>query len=309
MPLHPQIAAALQASAHLRWSPELPLEQARQQFRQRTALAPPPSEPLAAVQDLALAEHGQRLAARLYRPQGTGMFPLLVFFHGGGFVLGDLDTHDGLCRRLCARTPALVLAVDYRRAPEHPFPAAVEDAWRAVRWAHREAERLGADPARLAVVGDSSGGTLAAATALRCRDQNGPSLAAQALFYPALDHYTASTPSQLEMAEGYGLSLASLRWYWDQYLPEPRARLDPYAVPARAASLARLPPTLIVTAEYDVLRDEAERYAARAAAAGVAVAARRYADMNHGFLGLAGWLAEADRAIDESCAWLARRRS
>jgi acetyl esterase len=307
MPLHPKIEAILKATAHLPRPSSLPVEVARRGFRERTALLPPAREALDGVENLRLQVAGEKysVGARLFRPLAAGPLPLVLYFHGGGFVLGDLDTHDGICRRLCARSGCGILSVDYRLAPEHPFPAAVEDCWLAVRWVAAQAHELGFDGVRLGLAGDSAGGTLAAATALRCRDQGGPTVCALALIYPTLEHYSANMPSYAEMASGYGLTRESMTWYWDNYLPEPQQRFDPYAVPMRAASQAGLPPTLVVTAEYDVLRDEGERYAALLVAAGVESRASRYAGMNHGFAGLAGWIEDADRALDEASRWLA----
>lgn len=304
MPLHPQIAAILKATAHLPRPPHVALAAARKGFRERIALLPPAPDALGDVRDVVIGVNG-RIPARSYRPVGEAVGPLIVFFHGGGFVLGGLDTHDGLCRRLCARARSPVLAVAYRLAPEHPYPAPADDCWEAVRWAEQYRGELGARGLDFAIVGDSAGGTLAAATALRCRDEHGPSIRAQALLYPALGHYSTATASYSEMAEGFGLTRESMIWYWDQYL-QGQPIGDPQAVPLNATDLTGLPRTLVITAEYDVLRDEGEQFATRLAAAGVEARASRYAGMNHGFAGLAGIVADADRAIAEVCAWLTR---
>lgn len=304
MPLHPTVASILRATAHLPKPPQLPLAEARAGFRQRTALLPRPEVQLARVEDIELMGMQPALPARLYVPVGTIPAPLLVFFHGGGFVLGDLDTHDGLCRRLCAASACVVLSVDYRLAPEHPFPVPADDCWNATRWAAQHAARLGADHTRIVVVGDSAGGTLAASTALRSRDLGGPALRAQVLIYPALAHYTANTDSYTELAEGYGLTRASMVWFWDQYLRTEMHRSQPYAVPAATGNMSGLPPALVITAEYDLLRDEGESYARALSAAGVVSRVVRFDGMNHGFAGLGGIVDAADQAICEVARWL-----
>lgn len=301
MPLHPKIAAILKATAHLPRPPDVPVNQARQNFRERVALLPPATETLDAVEDRLI---DGRLRVRLYRPRADAPLPLLMFFHGGGFVLGDLDTHDGLCRRLSARAGCVVLAVDYRLAPEHPFPAGLDDCWLATCWAAKNAAEFGADAGCIALAGDSAGGTLAAATAIQCRDLGGPALRAQVLLYPALTHYSAAFPSWDELASGFGLTRDSMVWYWDQYLGAPRMPLPAGAVPLQSTKHADLPPTLVITAEFDLLRDEGERYASLLAASGVAACATRYERMNHGFAALSGVVEEADSAIAEACAWL-----
>ena len=303
MTLDPTIAALLKAAAHLPKVSELPVEVARKGFRARLAALPAATDPLAGVENLQLPAPDGRptIPARLYRPTGDGgqSMPLLLYFHGGGFVLGDLDTHDGLCRRLCARSGSEVLAVDYRLAPEHPYPAALEDCRTALLWAQNHAGARG-----LALAGDSAGGTLAAATALSNRDRGKATIRALLLFYPMLDHPGANPPSYTQMAEGYGLTRDSMLYFIAQYLTRPEHLQDGYALPLRATSHAGLPPTLAITAHYDVLRDEAETYARALSAAGVESRLIRYADMNHGFMSLGGLVPVADAAIAAACTWL-----
>ena len=241
------------------------------------------------------------VATRIYDPGGPSPKPAIVFLHGGGWVLGDLDTIDPVCRRLAVGSGCLVVSVDYRLAPEARFPAAVEDGFAATRAVAEEAEALGIDPARIAIGGDSSGGNLAASAALMARDRGGPPLAFQLLLYPALDP-TGASPSYGEFAEGYGLTAVRMRWFWDQYLARPEDARHPYAAPARAEDLSGLPPALILAAECDVLRDEAEAYAARLRDQGVAVELRRSAGLIHGFAHLAGLLDAGGRALDEAAA-------
>jgi acetyl esterase len=246
---------------------------------------------------------------RLYTPHGKGPFPLLVFFHGSGFVLCSLDTHDGMCRNLAAGIGCIVASVDYRLAPEHKFPAGPNDCLAATRWLATHAVELGADPSRIMVAGDSAGGNMAAVTALRLRDEGGPNLCGQMLLYPVTDYHTPGTPSYAENAEGYGLTRSTMEWFWDHYLGDPAEADNPHASPLRATSLARLPPAYVVSAEYDPLRDEAERYGERLRGAGVPVEIVRCAGMNHGFLFWVGIVGGADTAMEAACDWARRRFS
>ncbi|MFJ3901940.1 alpha/beta hydrolase [Streptomyces sp. NPDC090025] len=224
---------------------------------------------------------------------------VIVFAHGGGWVLCDLDTHDRLCRALAARTGATVVSVDYRRAPEHRFPAAEDDVDTVVRWAAAHPGR------RLVLAGDSAGGNLAAACALRARDRGGPALAGQLLVYPVLDHRLAG-PSATAYAEGFFHTTAHTRWYWRQYLGPDG---DPAAAsPALAPDLTALPPTLILLADCDPLRDEGLAYARRLSASGVPAQVQLHTGMFHGFLGGLGLLPEAEHALDGAAAWLNRLR-
>jgi acetyl esterase len=254
------------------------------------------------------AVHDRRLPfgipVRVYTPTARGgpddgaPPPVVVFFHGGGFVVGNLDMQDETCRRLANRVGAVVLNVDYRLAPEHPFPAAHADAYEAVTWAAEHGAELGGDPSRLAVVGMSAGGNLAASVALRARDRNGPPLALQTLIYPVLDSRMA-TPSYAEHADAPVLGAEQMGWYWDQYA-RGADREHPYASPAHAPDLSGLPPAVVVTADHDPLRSEAEEYAARLADAGVPVRTTRYEGQLHSFMRLFGVVSDADRALDET---------
>ncbi|MGW2019344.1 alpha/beta hydrolase [Streptomyces sp. NPDC001927] len=240
-------------------------------------------------------ETANGVRVRLYGPSaGTGA-PVIVFAHGGGWVLCDLDTHDGLCRELASRTGVSVVSVDYRRAPEHRFPAAEDDVHTVVEWA---AERYGGP---LFLAGDSSGGNLAAGAALRARDAGGPPVAGQLLFYPALDHRLDS-PSAEAYAEGFFHTTAHMRWYWEQYVGPAG---DPVAAsPGLAADLTGLPPTLVVLADCDLLRDEGLAYARRLSSAGVQAQVQLHTGVFHGFLGARGVLPEAENALDGAAAWV-----
>ncbi|MEU4272538.1 alpha/beta hydrolase [Streptomyces sp. NPDC026092] len=240
-------------------------------------------------------ETANGVRVRLYGPSADVGAPVIVFAHGGGWVLCDLDTHDGLCRELASRTGASVVSVDYRRAPEHRFPAAEDDVYAVVEWA---AERYGGP---LFLAGDSSGGNLAAGAALRAREAGGPPVAGQLLFYPALDHRLDS-PSAEAYAEGFFHTTAHMRWYWEQYVGPAG---DPVAAsPGLAADLTGLPPTLVVLADCDLLRDEGLAYARRLSSAGVQAQVQLHTGVFHGFLGARGILPEAENALDGAAAWV-----
>lgn len=264
------------------------------------ALPPGIAEPGVTRRDLTLPGPAGTLNARLYRPSATGALPLVVYLHGGGFVSCGLDTHDNVCGRLAARAGALVVSVAYRLAPEHRFPAAHDDAVAAVAALADRAATLGADPARIAVAGDSAGATLAtaAARALRAR-----ALVHQLLIYPVADS-ACDTRSYREHADAPVLGSALMAWFWRQYLARPEDGLDPRASPLRATDLAGVAPATVITAGFDPLRDEGEAYAHTLAAAGVATTLRRWPGQFHGFASLLGTLDAADEALDFAAAQL-----
>ncbi|MEU7854923.1 alpha/beta hydrolase [Nonomuraea sp. NPDC049141] len=241
------------------------------------------------------------LPVRVYWPPTTQeVRPVVVYFHGGGFTLCSLDTHDSICRLICADADVIVVSVDYRLAPEHPYPAAVEDAYAATRWVSEHARELGADPGRLVVAGDSAGGNLATVTCLKAKDEGGPPIALQVLIYPVTDA-AQTAPSYAENADGYFLTTAHMRWYWDCYQPDQVRRAEPYSSPINA-DVSGLPPALVITAEHDPLRDEGEAYAERLRAAGVDTRSVRYDGMFHGFFGLGSLLPAAKEAGATVCA-------
>ncbi|MDI3419083.1 alpha/beta hydrolase [Streptomyces luteolus] len=231
---------------------------------------------------------------RVYDPAAVQDAPVVLFLHGGGFTLCDLDSHDGFCRAMADATGAVVVSVDYRRAPEHPFPAAPEDAYTALLWAAKTYSGR-----RIAVAGDSAGANLATVLTLLARDRGGPEIAFQALYYPMLDP-TRSGASHRENAQGYFLTADHVRWYWRQYLNSEQDAADPYAAPLRRTDLGGLPPAHVVTAGLDPLRDDGEAYAAALTAAGVRVLVRRYEGMFHGFLTMASALPEAAAACESA---------
>ena len=262
-------------------------QQARARIRANSAAAAGPCRPLPAVNDLAIPGPAGTIPARFYEPPGMGIEdrPLIVYFHGGGWTIGDLDTCDSVCRFLTANVPAAVLSIEYRLAPEHPYPAAVEDA-------------LAADPGRIAVAGDSAGGNLAAAVSLLARDQEGPGPAMQALIYPVTDAVGGQQSRDL-FARGFLLTRADMDWFEDHYLPPPIDHSDPRVSVLRADDLSGLPPAYVATAGFDPLRDEGEAYAARMQEAGVQVTARRHPGLIHGFANMTAFSRTAEAAMLE----------
>jgi len=286
VPLDTQIQAMLEEAAALRLPAlqTLTVEEAR--ARELAGIDLTIGEAVARVENRDIPGPSDPIPLRLYWPQGTGPFPLLVYFHGGGFVLGNVDTHDALCRTLTNEARCLTISVDYRLAPEHQFPAAVEDCFAATMWAAAHAAEIGGDSGRIAVGGNSAGGNLAAVVSQRARDQGGPLLVYQWLIYPVLAP-PGTTPSYQENAEGYRLPRELMHWLWNQYLPDRILDRDPQAASLQAADLHHLPPALIVTAGYDPLRDEGELYAQRLRQADVPVRLVCYDSMIHGFFGYA----------------------
>jgi acetyl esterase len=306
MPLDPQVKALLDQMAGLPRLEELSVADARKQVERRIAVNLP-TLPVASVLNRSIPGPGGDLPLRIYTPNGNGPFPLLVFFHGSGFVLCSLDTHDGVCRNLCNAAGCVVVSVDYRLAPEHKFPAGPADCNAATTWAAEHARELNADSGRLGIAGDSAGGNMVAVTALMIRDKGGPALCGQLMIYPVTDYFNSGHPSYTENAEGYGLTAAGMRWFWGHYLNSESETENHFASPLRAKDLRGLPPALIITAEYDVLRDEGERYGARLAEAGVPAKVSRYDGMNHGFFNLYGILDKAREALEETATWLKER--
>jgi acetyl esterase/lipase len=302
-----------EARAYLAWMQSLGLpplaeqgpEEARRQARMRVPLLAGEPEAVDRIEDVSVPGPRGGIGCRLYVPGGGEALPSLLYMHGGGWVVGDLDSHDSVCRALARRAGCIVLAVDYRLAPEHRFPAAAEDAWAALVWLHDNAASIGADPDRLAVGGDSSGGNLAAVIARWSRDRGGPRIAAQVLIYPVID-FDLDSPSYRSMETGYGLTRESMRWYWDQYLSDPSDGASPDASPLRAGNLTGLAPALLITCELDPLASEGSAYAAALSAAGVPVEHIHEGDMIHGYIRMAGVISRARKSWDD-CARFLRR--
>ena len=295
MPLDPQVKGLLDLLTSMGAPPlaEGTPQSGRDGFRTLTVDMRDPAAvvPVAATQDIQVDGAEGPLAARVYRPEvapGTPV-PTVVFFHGGGFVIGDLDTHDNQCRWVCREVGAVVVSVDYRLAPESPFPGPVEDCLAATRWAATHIAELGNDPGRLVVGGDSAGGNLAAVVSQIARDKAGPALAAQLLIYPAVDFVedTQAYPSRVENAEGYFLTASDMLWFGANYAGGTADKTDPRLSPLHG-ELAGLPPAVVVTAEFDPLRDEGEAYADALEKAGVRVLRHRFDGLIHGFFDLPG---------------------
>lgn len=289
-----------------RWRGTLPNQtpdQARRAFRHDTTTVAGRPITVGAVSDVTVDGDGRTIAARHYAPSTSGPRPLLVYYHGGGFVLGDLDSHDNVCRRICRDADMHVLSVDYRLAPEHPFPAAVEDAFVAFRWASANAARLGAMPDRIAVGGDSAGGNLAAVVSQEAIAVGGPKPCLQMLIYPAIDR-TVTRRSLDLFGKGFLISSIDIDWFMLQYTGTTIAQPDPAQNPICATTFTGLAPALIVTAGFDPLRDEGEAYADALRRAGVPVVQRRFDGLVHGFCNMAMVSSACGAAVGEIVAAL-----
>ena len=300
MPLDPQAKAVLDQFASMGGPQlhEMSVAQARELILGMVALAGEP-ESIARIENRTVPGPAGQIPVRIYTPVGTAPFPVLVYFHGGGWVIGNLDTHDGICRSLANRVGCLVVSVDYRLAPEHRFPAAPEDCYAATRWLAEHAGSLGGDKGRIAVGGDSAGGNLAAVVALMARDRGGPKLAFQLLVYPATDT-DFETRSYRENSEGYFLTRADMVWFWNHYAPRDEDRRNPYAAPLRAASLRGLPPALVISAEFDPLCDDGNAYAARLREDGVPVRLSQQDGLIHGFFQMGAVIDRGRASVDEA---------
>ena len=299
VPVDPQVQAVLDRGAAAGAPPlhEQSVEQARQAHTDATPTLVGPAEEVAEVLERSVAGPAGDVPVRVYVPAGAGAPALTVFMHGGGWVLGTLDSYDALCRALANASGTVVVSVGYRLAPEHPFPAAVEDSWAALLWACKHGAELGADVGRVAVAGDSAGGNIAAVLARRARDEGGPPLRFQLLVYPVIDA-AMDTESYEEAAYDYYLEREGMAWFWRHYL----AGADPAsadASPLRASDLRGLPPAHVITAQYDPLRDEGEAYARALAEAGVPTTLRTHEGMTHGFFRWRADIDEAHSAMDE----------
>ena len=261
-------------------------------------------EPVSNVVNRQIPGPAGDIPVRIYSPEGDGPFPVFVFFHGGGYVIGNLDTHDAPCRAIANLTPCVVISVDYRLAPENKFPAAAEDAYAATLWAANNTGEINGDPARIAVGGDSAGGNLAAVVSLMARDKKGPDLRYQILIYPIINLASIDTQSYTEHAEGYLLTREGMIYYRDHYLSQEQDAHNPYASPLLAEDHSGLPPALIIAAEYDVLKDEGEAYIDMLSRAGVPVTYKLYDDMIHAFYNMAGVVDRAKDAFEDIAAGL-----
>jgi acetyl esterase len=304
--LDPQIETLLQKMAQQGAPPvhTLTAVQARESRNPIFIKLGGPPKAVANVKDVNIPGPAGQIPIRIYTPQGSEPFPILVYFHGGGFVICNLDTHDALCRSLANGASCIVVSVDYRLAPEHKFPAAVEDAYAATRWVADNANSISGDATRIAVSGDSAGGNLAAVVSLMAREKGGPSLIYQLLVYPVTDLSSVDTDSYREHGEGYILTKDSMGYYRDHYVGRREELQNAYASPLLAQELKGLPPALVLTAEFDVLTDEAEAYADRLKKAGVPVKYTCYKGMIHAFFSLAAVVDRARDAMNEATAAL-----
>ena len=298
MPLDPQAQALIASLAGTKPVEEMTVQEMRDGMVERARLTGGTPQPVDQVLSSEVPGPAGPIPVRIYVSEGPAPKPGLIYFHGGGWARGNLDTHDILCRALANGGGCVVVSVDYRMAPEHTFPAAIDDSLAATH-----AEQIGIDPTRLAVGGDSAGGNLAAAVALVLRDESGPALVHQLLIYPVTD-YNLDTRSYLDNAEGYNLTREAMRFYWRLYLRTESDADDQRASPLRARHFADLPSAFVITAEYDPLRDEGRAYAERLREAGTPTVHRDYAGMIHGFVTSAGVIDQGKQAIRDASAAL-----
>ncbi len=301
--LHPQVEELLRPMSGGPGPHELPLETARAMLEGLDELGGE-KEPVAAVDDRSIPGPGGSIPIRVYRPSDAPRLPIAVFFHGGGFTMGSLASHDRLCRALANRSGCLVVAVDYRLAPEHRFPAGIEDAYAATAWISRHAGELGGDGSRMAVGGDSGGGTFGAVVCWLARDRGGPALRFQYLINPGGLDFDYSRPSCSENAEGYFLTMDAVRWIEGQYFADPSDKKDPRAQLNLAGDLSALPPAIVLTAECDPVRDQGVEYVRRLREAGVPVRYADYPGMIHGWVNFKGAIEAGREALDELAAAL-----
>jgi len=300
MPLDPTVEVMLQQMADAGGPAltEMSPPDAREMYRTLQAESPKPE--VASVEDRKAGE----IPVRIYKVSDQSNQPVVVFFHGGGWVIGDLETHDSACRQLAIAAECTVIAVDYRLAPEHPFPASIDDCFEATRWVADNASSLGVDANRLTVAGDSAGGNLAACVCLKAKEASGPEIGFQLLIYPVTDA-RMNTDSYEANKDGYMLTKEGMEWFWDLYTGGDHVD-NPHASPMSASDLSGLPAACIITAEYDPLRDEGEAYGAALSAAGVTTNAVRFDGMIHGFFGMTDLLEGSRKAMDLAAAELVR---
>ena len=302
MPLDPQAQDVMDQLAALGLPPNHTVspEEARVNMLSRPRAKGPE---VAKVEDRTVPGSGPDIPVRIYTPAGSGPFPALAWYHGGGWVVGNLETADGTARHLTVETGCVVVSVDYRLAPEAKFPAASNDCYAATKWIAQNASSINVDPSRIAVGGDSAGGNLAAVVSLMAKDRGGPSITFQILVYPVTAR-DFSTGSYRQNADGYLLTLDAMKWYWNHYLSSDADASNPYAAPSVAKDLSGLPPALVITAEFDPLRDEGEIFAQHLQAAGVPTICSRYDGMIHGFFGMPAVIDKGKQAISEAAAAL-----
>jgi acetyl esterase len=304
MPLNPQAKAFLDQAAASGAPPlnAMPVAEARQALN--ALFIPEQKEAIHKVEDRKIpGPGGHHIPLRIYTPDVQGRLPVLVFFHGGGWVLGNIESHDNVCRELANKVGCIVVSVDYRLAPEHKFPNAPEDCYAATKWVALNAASFGGDPARIAVGGDSAGGNLAAAVAQMAADRGAPTFVYQLLIYP-VTNYAFDTPSYRENADGYLLTRDMMQWFWKQYLASDEDGKNAYASPLQAREVRRVAPAFVMTAEFDPLRDEGEAYGARLKKEGVPVEIKRYDGAIHGFFSFGHIMDQGKQAVADAAARL-----
>ncbi|HYL99432.1 MAG TPA: alpha/beta hydrolase [Blastocatellia bacterium] len=301
MPLDPQIKSMVDMVKMMEPLDlgTVPVGQTRAAFKMLASMGGA-GDPMQKTEDLQIPGPGGDIKARVYRPLDAGTLPALVFFHGGGWVIGAIETHEGLCKSLASRAGCAVISVDYRLAPENKFPAGLEDCYAAARWVQDHADEIGLDALRIGLGGDDAGGNLAAAVSIMLRDKGEPMPRFQLLIYPVTDYCVPSKPSLVENGEGYLLTSRDMVWFFEQYLNSAEDGTNALVSPLRAERLDGLPPALVITAEFDPLRDEGEMYAARLRDCGVTAETRRYDGMIHAFLSLSSMSDRARKALNET---------
>ncbi|EPR21247.1 hypothetical protein L905_07055 [Agrobacterium sp. TS43] len=306
MQLHPKIAEALLAAKGSTPLHELPVEEVRRLSRLAYETGAPKLT-LHSVLDQILDLDRSPVPVRVYRPTDKTGLPVTVFFHGSGFCILDIDTHDAFCRFLATRTQSIVVSVDYALAPEARFPAGLNDCVDATRWVQQHAISLGGDANKLVLVGDSAGACLALLSALRLNDSNRRVVSALMLLFPVADHYSSQRASYEHFATGFGLTAKMMRWFWDHYIDSEATEAIAAAAPLRAPTFSALPPSYIQLAGFDVLFDEGRALAAKLVADGVPTELDVAGDMNHGFIRWLGLIKEVDAHLERACSWLERR--
>jgi len=309
-PLDPKAKALLTAIA-MAGPPnfaELPPSVARQEVDVAYDRMRIPTVPVHSIRDFVVPAAGRNIPVRVYHPGTTGTLPVMVYFHGGGWVFFHLDAYDPICTHLCIATGSIVVSVEYRLAPENKFPAATDDCLEATKWIFKNLEQWNGNPSAFFLAGDSAGANLATVTALRIRNEGGPAVRGQVLVYPVTDYLNPERGSYVEFAEDYGLTREAMKWYWDQYLASEKDADDPKVAPLAEPDLSGMPPTMVIISIYDPLRDEGMAYAQRLQEAGVEVHLSIYEDMIHGFLSYIGILPQAHQAIEEIAGWIKRHQ-
>jgi acetyl esterase len=303
MPLDPQLEAMFAGQPE--WPPvrSMPVAMLRDAVRSSSTQLPPPPVTLASISDRTIPGPAGEIAVRIYTPEGSGPFPVIAYFHGGGFVVGDLDTQDMIARGLSAGADSIVVSVDYRLAPEHKFPAAFEDSWAATQWAAAHAAELGGDPGLIGVAGDSAGGVIASACALLAKEAGAPKLSAVINWYGPGIHPIPEEGSAIDYANGPVLRMDDAHFFWELFIKSESDYDDVRASPMKAASHEGLPPTFIASAECDPIRDAVEAYGPVLEKAGVTVEVKRYPGMVHGFVSWLGFLPGAQAAMADACAF------